>query len=451
MPDDVSIRDYSRASTRGSTTELGRSARYLVRASATRLASPRAAACFEKYQYVSSIERSAKLLRGDLLVELIDVHGLRAIDIARRTGERPSDLSEMYAVSRVFPRGGRPSNAVFNHLLLATRVLKRFRQLALSPAEILDEIVRTGLTQHRVVTRHFDRLARESSAQKQGRLLLQPADVEDASLINRAHHARFQDLRPRFADRSIQILSIDPPYVFQREGGTYASRSASSLECDAGDDPGAAIGLVVDLLREWQPKLAVGGVVLLWQPWQSLLAPIASAAAAVGWAIMGPVIWDKGRPQPGRFDSPYSVQGEFLWVLHRAGDRLVDHDTGSRRMILHHSPASFPRATRNQLHAFEKPVALNEHLVRKHSRPGDLIVDACGCTGSMSLAAMNVGRSWVYIESNRANFELGAGRLAAACAAIPDEDRSARPASRDGSRPSGSANPKPSAGAQGAV
>ncbi len=432
MPDDVSIRDDGRVSTPGRTTELGRSARYLARNSKSRLASPLAARCLEKYQYVSSIERSAKLLRGDLLVELIDVHGLRAIDIARRTGERPSDLSEMYAVSRVFPRGGRPINAVFNHLLLATRVLKRFRQLAFPPAEVLEEIARAGLTQHRDVTRHFDRLARENLAQKQGRLLLQSASAQvgDESLINRAHHALLQELRTRFADRSIQILSIDPPYVFQREGGTYASRSASSLECDAGDDPAAAIGLVVDLLRDWQPKLAIGGVVLLWQPWQSLLAPIASAAAAQGWAITGPVIWDKGRPQPGRFDSPYSVQGEFLWVLHRAGDRLIDHDTGSRRMILHHSPASFPRAIRNQLHAFEKPVDLNEHLVRKHSRTGDLIVDACGCTGSMSLAAMNMGRRWVYIESNRANFELGAGQLAAACAAIPAGDEGARDANR---------------------
>ena len=39
------------------------------------------------------MERSCKLLRGDLLVELIDAHVLRAIDIARHTGEKPSDPS----------------------------------------------------------------------------------------------------------------------------------------------------------------------------------------------------------------------------------------------------------------------------------------------------------------------------------------------------------------------
>lgn len=58
---------------------LSRSAQHLARTSATRIAAPAAAACFAKYQYVTKVERAAKLIRGDVLVELIDLHGRGAV------------------------------------------------------------------------------------------------------------------------------------------------------------------------------------------------------------------------------------------------------------------------------------------------------------------------------------------------------------------------------------
>ena len=198
---------------------------------------------------------------------------------------------------------------------------------------------------------------------------------------------------------------------------TYRSRSARSRVCD-GDDAASAVGVVIDLLSDWQPKLAPGGVVLLWQPWQPLLPQITDAVATYRWSVVGPVVWDKGRMQPGNFVSPYSVQGELLWVLHRPGDTLVNHDGISREMILRVPPVSAPSLAHAQLHAYEKPRELCEMLIRKHSRPGDLIYDACGCTGAMSLAAINCGRQWVYAESNHENFSIGEARIAAKIAEI---------------------------------
>jgi DNA modification methylase len=170
--------------------------------------------------------------------------------------------------------------------------------------------------------------------------------------------------------------------------------------------------LVVNLLRDWQPKLAPGGVVLLWQPWQPLSPKISEAIAMYGWGVIGPVVWDKGRPQPGNFVSPYSPQGELLWILHRDGDTLLNHDGSSREMILRVSPVSWPTLAHAQLHAYQKPVELCETLIRKHSHPGDLVFDACGCTGAMSVSAINCGRRWVYAESNQENFNIGKRQIA---------------------------------------
>lgn len=400
------------APTPGGVAALSRSARQLARSSANRIAKPSVARCLEKLKLAMAMERALKLKIADLVAELIGGHGLRAIDIARETGWRPADISEMYSTVRLFPPENRPRGVTYNHLLLATRMIHRFPEMRMRPIQVYGEIRSAGLSQHRDVTRHFDRLVRQA----QSRRLSAPKSTQpnNGSPIGRTFHARFQDVLPLFDDHSIQIFNLDPPYVFAGQYGerTYRSRSARSLSCDAGHDPAAATELVKDALRDGLPKLATGGVLLLWQAWQSLHPPIADAAREYGWTIVGPIIWDKGRPQPGRLDSPYSIQGEMLWVLHRAGDELQNHDGSSREMILQFPPVSFPGRAHRQIHGYEKPVELCEHLMHKHSRPGDIVFDACGCTGSMSVAAINLDRQWTYAESHRGNYDFGAARIA---------------------------------------
>ena len=383
---------------------LSRSARQLAKSSATRIARPQVAECLRRLKLVMSFERVCKLMMGDLLVELVDGHGLRAIDIARETGYRPADLSEMLKTARIFPVGERATDIGYNQFLLATRMLAKFPELEFSPQRALGEILDRRFTQHRDVTRHFAALARQRS----GRQLLLPDTSDQTSLVDQAHHCRFQDLLPRFPDASIRILHIDPPYVYQH--GTYRSRSAREQHCDS-DDAVSAIQVVIDLLQDWQVKLAPGGVGLLWQPWGTLAIPIMQAVEKFGLALHGPIVWDKGRPQPGRFDSPYSPQGEMLWVLYRPGDHIENFDGSSRESILRFAPVSVPSRAHRQAHAFEKPVELCEFLVRKHSQPGDVIFDACGCTGSMSIAAINCDRGWVYAESHQDNHRMGAARI----------------------------------------
>ncbi|MEO6435490.1 MAG: hypothetical protein ABIP55_06975 [Tepidisphaeraceae bacterium] len=91
---------------------------------------------------------------------------------------------------------------------------------------------------------------------------------------------------------------------------------------------------MIDVLHDWQPTLVPGGVLLLWQPAQLLLRPIADAIDVHGWEVETLAVWDKGRAQPGAFDSPYSTQCEHLLVLKRRGDTLINHDHSSRGDIL---------------------------------------------------------------------------------------------------------------------
>jgi len=264
---------------------LSRSARHLAKSSASRIAKPQVIECLGRLKLVMSFERVCKLMMGDLLVELVDGHGLRAIDIARETGYRPADLSEMLKTARMFPARERAADVGYNPFLLATRMLAKFPELKLSPQRVLGEILDRRFSQHRDVTRHFSQLARQSGS-RADRLL--PDLRKQGDFRNRAHHARFQDLLPLFPERSISALHIDPPYLYKR--GTYRFHSARSLVCDS-SDPDAAIQIVIDLLHHWQPKIVANGVVLLWQPWGLLSAEIVEAINKYRWELWGPIRW----------------------------------------------------------------------------------------------------------------------------------------------------------------
>ena len=153
-------------------------------------------------------------------------------------------------------------------------------------------------------------------------------------------------------------------------------------------------------------------MLLPWQTARVLPREIAEAIEKYKWAVESLVIWDKGRPQPGAFRSPYSPQDEHLLVLKRPGDVLLNHDNSYRGNILRFPPVSQPGLAHAQEHGFEKPLEMCKFLMDKHSFEGELVVDLCGCTGTMSVAAIEMKRQWVYVESNAANYQIGAGRLA---------------------------------------
>src|SRR6478735_8475332 len=90
------------AVTSAGTATLGRGATRLAKRSATQLSRPAVAKCIGRLRALMALERACKLRQGDVLVELIDGHGLRAIDIARVTGRRPNDLSQLYNTAKMF-------------------------------------------------------------------------------------------------------------------------------------------------------------------------------------------------------------------------------------------------------------------------------------------------------------------------------------------------------------
>jgi DNA modification methylase len=354
-------------------------------------------------------ERQSKLKLGDALVEMIDEHNLRPVDLGRELKERPNHLSELYHVAKMFPSVVRQSHIPYTHYWMTMRCVRRFRSLKLEPLTTLKEIASLGLTQHRQVTAHF--AAKQRSAECETSIT-RMSDSPAAGWLNRCINADCRSIVKSIPDESCKIVHADPPYACYRKvaDGRYAGGSTSPIACDnkAGAD---AIKLTMDILRQWGSKLAPGGVLLLWQASGPLRKQIMSAVTRHGWEVEAVAIWDKGAIQPGNFTDPYSTQTEWLWVLKRTGDKLVNHDGSPRGDVLRFDPVHRMRGPGERDHAFEKPVDLCRFLVGKHSYPGEVVVDLCACTGSMGLAAADMGRPWLYVESNAENFRIGQARL----------------------------------------
>ncbi len=153
--------------------------------------------------------------------------------------------------------------------------------------------------------------------------------------------------------------------------------------------------LTLDVLRLGPSMLAAGGVMVLFQAPRPHDVAVLAAIGDYGWEIACEVWWDKGRQRPGNFADAYRPQTERIMVLCRAGNRPRHHNGASGGNILRHRPLqrhAEPALNGTTVpdvddHYLAKPPALCRELIRRHTAEGELVVDACGCSGNFTLAA----------------------------------------------------------------
>lgn len=66
---------------------------------------------------------------------------------------------------------------------------------------------------------------------------------------------------------------------------------------------------------------------------------------------------------------------------------------------------------RGAYHSTQKPVKLEEWLIKSYTDPGDVVLDFCMGSGSTGVAAMNTGRSFIGIELDEAYYQIAAKRI----------------------------------------
>lgn len=352
---------------------------------------------------------------GDLLIEMTG-QGWKVKDLAEHFGRPPNQLSEYKRAAKDFPENERDYSVPFTHFLIARRVVGKELSSNINQARLT--ITRLGLGQSRDALGYFGQ--QRANRENRDNILVAAKRLTGGKgdLIGKCHHDQFQTILEQLEDGLVTLLHADPPFgnfIKTKSGKFDTSTCACRTDCDNADNE-KSLQVTLDLLRLAPSKIAKGGVLLLWQSSKLMRPEVLTSIADNGWEAASPEVWwDKNKPKLEEGEGLYGSQSERLFVLKRAGDSVRNCAPElSRGNILRFDPVQMRAELAHEHHSFEKPLDLCRYLVRKHSYSGDLIVDAFGCSGSFCIAAAELGRRWIYCESNRENFVFGNQKIAAA-------------------------------------
>lgn len=214
------------------------------------------------------------------------------------------------------------------------------------------------------------------------------------------YHGDCRDVLASLEARTAAALVTDPPYGTEDLGGGYGRRQLT------GTRYGHRIANDGDITT-WAESLPLARRVLAADAWAcAFCAPrkrhdAGSALLAAGFALVGEVVWDKGRPGLG-------------YTVRYSHETALIASVGEPRPVapvLSLIHASVPTHAIAGRHPHEKPVAALAHLIAFAAPPGALVLDPFAGSGTTLRAAKDLGRRAIGIELEERWCEVAALRL----------------------------------------
>lgn len=352
---------------------------------------------------------------GDMCGDLKEHHRLPLRVVAELTGFSKSRLSELKLTSQAFPPEQR-NECTFQDAMMARRVYIKWDHLGMSLVEIRRVINKLHNKRPRQILLHFATILYKREMQE----ALESApklNGESKSVVNSTHHADWRDVIEKVQDGAVKLVLADPPYGGYKDvnDGAYdpgdTQRPLMRTDCDY-ETTKEAIEVTVELFSKCKDKLTDDGVLVLFQPGNKPdRIEVLNAAKENGWECKYSLTWSKGVMGPGAMSSPYCTSSEKILIFVREKTRLKSCEQGLDRLDVINVPPVTKKRGLHDLHMFQKPHELMELLIRKHTYPGDLVVEPFGCSGAGCIAAAELKRKWIYVESNQKNFIWGSQRI----------------------------------------
>ena len=223
--------------------------------------------------------------------------------------------------------------------------------------------------------------------------------------------ADYHDFMLSFSEGSVDLILTDPPYTISKKTG-FASvvngvkRFAVSMDFGAWDHVQIDLS---DMAQVFYRALRQSGTAIVWYDlWK--IGELKEAMEKAGFKMLRQIIWQKTNPVPLNMKSTYLSNSREMAVAGVKGGKPTfnsEYDSGVYELPI-------PRHNGHRQHPTQKPEPIFSELVRKHSNPGDLVVDPFLGSGTTAMAAIKNARSFAgcdiddrYVEISRARLNHG--------------------------------------------
>jgi site-specific DNA-methyltransferase (adenine-specific) len=248
------------------------------------------------------------------------------------------------------------------------------------------------------------------------------------------------------SDSSIDLILTDPPYIISRESGmnthynTVLHNQENSVEfvkseeewekykeenqitdnknkekymkygtiygkkycvkTDYGDwDSNFTMEILEQFIQEYYKKLKKGGtLIIFFDLWKITI--LKELLEKYKFKQIRMIEWIKTNPQPLNSSINYLTNCREIALVAIKGTKPIFNSKYDNGIYM------FPlQGGKNRFHPTQKSLALFEELVKKHSNPGNIILDTFLGSGTTAIAAKNTGRQYKGCEVNTEYFE----------------------------------------------
>lgn len=213
----------------------------------------------------------------------------------------------------------------------------------------------------------------------------------------------------RSLDRnSVDLLLTDPPYAVSRKTGFSSVKNGVqrfAVSMDFGEWDHQQIDLSA-FARETYRVLRRGGTAIIWYDlWK--ISTLYDALAEAGFKMLRLIVWNKTNPVPLNSKCIYLSNSREMAVVGVKGGSPTFNSAYDSGNYSH----PIPRHGGKRIHPTQKPLDLFRELVRKHSNPGDLVIDPFLGSGTTAVAALEEGRAFAGCDIDESYIQAASTRM----------------------------------------
>ena len=205
-------------------------------------------------------------------------------------------------------------------------------------------------------------------------------------------------------DKSVDLVLIDPPYEVSRDTnfqsgepkGDNTDRFRVSMDFGEWDSNFTGLDLVI---KECYRILKDGGTLICFYDLWKLTA-LKDYFELANFKQLRFIEWLKTNPVPLNSKTNYLTNSREIAIIGVKKGKPTfnsEYDNGIYNYPICHDKGRF--------HPTQKPVALLEDLILKHSHKNDTVLDCFAGSGSTAVAAYNTGRNFIGCEVSKEYFD----------------------------------------------